>query len=294
MRRSAYLIFINAMILIVVMALMTQSLFIVKRLAKVEKLEGRVLIQHKGASATTLAKNDFITVADSITTGSNGKLELKWADGTRVDLEPNTEFSINAATHNMLRKADDSQFGLKRGTIFVRIIKPLTANSKFEVETPTAVTAVRGTVFMVKVEKGQTEVAVHKGSVRVRSSQTGQTNENFISPGQVAFSQQLGQVRVDESKHEDAAVESEFAKHPNIIKPQLTAHVRKMSDENRAIIQGQAEPGDFVTVNGQTVRVLGNGAFLFRVSIKKGLNRFVITCLDRHGASSQITKSLSL
>ena len=282
------------MILMVVMALMTQALFIVKRLAKVETIEGRVTVQHGGAGDfVALTSADFIKTNDIISTDNDGRVELKWADGTRVKMEPNTNLAVKEANYNMARKADNSQFLLNRGTIFVRIVKALKPQSKFEIETPTAKAAVRGTIFMVKVEKGRTEVAVHKGAVRVSSGQNNQLRESYITPGKIAFSQTIGQVQVDDSHRDEAAIEAQFAAQQSIVTPTLTATIRLLSDGQRAMIQGRAEAGDTVTINSQKVPVLGNGMFLFRVALTKGPNDFKIVATDKHSATRQLVKSLS-
>ncbi len=253
------------------------------------------MVRPNGAGdLVALMRSDIIKPNDEVSTGPDGHVELKWADGTRVKLEPNSDLAVKQTSYNAARKADNSQFQLNRGTIFVRIIKTLNPQSKFEIETPTAKAAVRGTIFMVKVERGKTEVAVYKGAVRVSSGQSNQLSESYITPGKIAFSQTIGQVQVDENRSDEQAIEAKFAAQESIIKPELNAHVRTLNDGNRAIIQGRAELGDFVTINGQSVPVLGNGVFIYRVPVKQGLNRFTIICSDKHGATRQLVKSLSV
>lgn len=295
MRRSAYLIFINALILVVIMALMTQSLFIVKRLAKVERLQGHVLVQRGGnGEFAPLTRSDIIKTTDVISTGKDGEAEFKWADGTRLKMAPNSNLTVAQASYNMTRKAETSRFQLNGGTVFVRIMKTLSSQSKFEIETPTARAEVRGTIFMVKVEKGQTEVAVHKGAVRLISGEGSEQKTRLVTPQTVALSPHSGQIEVERDKLRQTAIESQFSKQPSIVKPELIVHVRQMRDGNRALIQGRTEAGDKITVNGKTVPVLGNGAFLYRVRVQKGLNHFTIVCTDKHGATCLITKSLSV
>jgi hypothetical protein len=295
MRRSAYLIFINAIILVLVMALMAQSLFIVKRLAKVEQLQGRVLVQRGGnGKFTPLTRSDFIKTTDIISTGKDGQVELKWADGTRLKLIQNSHLLVKQASYNMARKAETSRFALMSGAVFVRITKTLPSQSKFEIETPTARATVRGTIFMVKVNKGKTEVAVHKGSVSITSGNSENQRLGLITPQTLAVSQSVGQVKIERNSSRQAAVDAAFNEQQTIIKPELSAHVRRLGESSRVLVQGRTEVGDIVTVNGQRVRVLGNGSFLYRVTVQKGWNHFTIVCTDKHGATCQLTKSLSI
>ncbi|HEY0073372.1 MAG TPA: FecR domain-containing protein [Abditibacteriaceae bacterium] len=295
MRRSVYLIFINAMILVVVMALMAQSLFIVKRLAKVESLQGHAWVQRGGnGEFTPLTQSDFIKTTDVISTKKDGEVELKWADGTRLKMAPNSNLTVAQASYNMARKAETSRFQLSSGTIYVRIMKTLSSQSKFEIETPTAKAAVRGTIFMVKVEKGQTEVAVHKGAVRLTSGEGEGQKTRLVMPQTLALSPDSGQIQIERDAIRQEEIETQFDQQPSIIKPELSARIRQMGDSNRALIQGRSEAGDKITINGQPVSVLGNGAFLYRATLKKGLNHFTIICTDKHGTTCQITKSLSV
>ena len=290
MRRSTYLIFINAMILIVVFALLAQSLFIIKRLAQAETVTGKVLVQHSGkGDFTPLSAGEFIKTDDVVKTGADGKAEFKWADGTRLNILPDSDLVVRKANYNMAKKSDESQFRLNNGTIFVRIMKSLAPQSKFEVETPTAVAAVRGTIFMVRVQNGRTQVAVHKGSVKVSSGEGDDAHEALIMPGRVATSSAAGEVQTSADTEADA----EFTEHTDITKPELTARILPLRD-NRAIVQGRAEAGDTVTVNGKEIEVLGSGAFFYRVKLTPGLNSFVIVARDKHNESAQITKTYTL
>jgi hypothetical protein len=291
MRRSFFLIFINAVILLMVFALLAQSIFIIKRLAKAEFVKGRVVVQPNGRGAfIPLSQDDFIKTNDVIRTGSDGIAEFKWADGTRLKVEPSSHLTVKKATYNMARKADESQFRLAQGTIFVRIVKALSPQSRFEVETPTAVAAVRGTIFMVKVDGTKTRVAVHKGAVNVKSQTEENVRESIVTPGKVAISQQQGQIEVNN----DAGIEREFAARESIIKPELTARLTHNADSNGAIIQGRTEAGDKLTINGKKVNVLGNGVFRYRVTLQRGPNHFAIVSTDKHGATKQITRSITL
>lgn len=291
MRRSFFLIFVNAMILIVIFALMAQSLFIVTRLARAASVTGLVKVQRAGrGDFTPLAPGDFIKTNDVIRTEKDGEAEFAWADGTRLKIEPNSDLTVKKTSHNVAKKADESQFSLSRGTIFVRIVKTLAPQSRFEIETPTTTATVRGTIFMVKVANGQTEVAVHKGSVNVTSGEGETARRRLISPGQIATSQTVGDIKLGKG----TTVQSEFADQESIIKPELMAQVRTLSDNERVLVQGRTEAGDNVTVNGHRVRVLGNGAFSYRTPVKRGENIFTIISTDKHGATNQIARSITL
>lgn len=274
MRRPVFLIFVNAMILIVVFALLTQSLFVVQRLAQARAVAGRVEVQGGGRGAfRLLATNDFVRSGDIVRTASDGVAEFVWAGGTRWKAMPNTLIKIKKATAS--RKAETSQLEMASGKVFVRIARELGPSSRFEIQTPTAVASVRGTIFSVEVQGGQTQVRVWKGTVAL-SDKSGQ--KALIEPGQQGSASEAAiATRPD-------AQSSDFAAQPSIVRPQLEAGVRALG-AGEALVWGTTEAGDALTVNGQSTRVLGNGAFRLKMSVPRD-GKITIVASDKHGATS--------
>jgi hypothetical protein len=287
MRRPVLLIFINAMILIVVFALLTQSLVIIQRIAKADKVTGLVEVRRSGKGEwKTLSSGGLIKTGDVVRSGKDGLAEFKWADGTRWKIMPATEIKVKKSIYNVVKKSDQSQLELSTGKVFIRIIKALGPSSKFEVETPTAVAAVRGTIFSVEVTNGKTEVAVLKGKVWLSSDSKSAHESDEIVPGKVGISSAAGSLDQDT----DAAALAAFAKQTSIVLPQLNAEIKPLQ-EGRVLISGSTEAGNAVLINEKKVRVLGNGKFLFRAPIGKAKTYNVIA-IDKHGARA--TKVLSL
>jgi hypothetical protein len=232
MRKPALLIFVNFAILIVVFAMLTQALFIVQRVAVTEELNGHVDVQRGGkGNFQPLSRNSFVKTNDVVRAEGDGMAEFKWSDGTRLRLTPNSQLTIKKVSYNSLQKADSSHFKLTSGKVFVRIVKPLASNSAFEVETPTAVASVRGTVFSVEVKDGKTEVAVYKGKVKVSSSNGKEKQEETIRPGEVVQSSQAGRLETVLSSVHTA----EFESQPSIVRPELTADIKPLKD-NRGVL----------------------------------------------------------
>lgn len=273
------------MILIVVFTLLTQSLVIVQRIAKADKVSGTVEVRRANKGEwKELSQKGLIKTGDVVRTGPDGQAEFKWADGTRWKVMPSTEIVVKKSTYNMVKKADQSQLMLTSGKVFIRIIKALKPASQFEVETPTAVAAVRGTIFSVEVKNGKTEVAVFKGKVKVSSDGEDRHAENVITPGVAAVSSAPGELL----KQNGAAFAGEFKKQGTIIQPALDAAVKKM-DDGDLMITGSTEAGNALSINGKKVRVLGNGTFRYRTPAKNATALTVVST-DKHGASA--TKTL--
>jgi len=97
---------------------------------------------------------------DSVRTGKDSRAELGFGDGTTVRLGENSRFYIESADSSRI-------FKLSWGRFFAKVSK-LTAKSTFQVETPTAVAGVRGTVFRVDIaEDSSSTVAVEEGEVEI-------------------------------------------------------------------------------------------------------------------------------
>lgn len=286
MRHPVLLIFINAMILIVVFMLMTQSLIIIQRIAQADKVTGHVDVQRSGRGEfKALAINDMVKTGDVIRSAANSTAEFKWADGTRWKIMPETEITVKKSTHNTVKRADQSQLKLTAGKVFIRIVKALKPESKFEVETPTAVAAVRGTIFSVEFKDGKSEVAVFKGEVEVYSP--GDTNVGeTIEPGKAAVTCSAGSLR----EEDDAAAAAEFAKETSIVLPELEAQIETLPNGSQWV-SGKTESGDKITINGAPARVLGNGAFRYRLKLKSPQSSVAVVATDKHGES--VTKVLN-
>lgn len=274
MRKPVLLIFVNAMILIVVFALLAQSLFIVQRVAQVGDVKGRVEVQRAGAGGfAALSANQIVAVGDVVRTGADGSAEFTWADKTRWKLAPNTRLTIAKASSNSSKKAEVSLFKLDAGKVFVRTIKSLTPDSKFEVETPTAVTTARGTIFSVEVKGGQTCVETFAGQVKVSS----QGREAIVEAGQEGI---VGAGSIETAKAGGAA----FRSQPDLIRPELQVRVKQLG--KAAIVQGATEAGNQLEIEGKMAQVMGNGGFFRRADLKPGHNQWSVEATDKHGAKS--------
>ncbi len=282
MRKPALIIFANASILIVLFCLMAQSLFIVSRLASAKAVSGRVELRRGGQGAfSPVTLGETVKTGDELQTGSDGRAEFAWADGTRWKLEPSTHLSITRAASNSWRKTEQTQFKLDAGKVFVRVVKTLAPGSSFQIETPSAVAAVRGTVWSIEVNGGQTRVGVYKGFVEVSGAGGAQT----VRPGKEAVTGNGGSVAL-ESAHNAAA----FAANPDLLRPTLDVDVRTV--QKSAILSGQTEAGDALCLGNECVRVLSNGAFVRRVPLQTGHNEWRLTATDKHAATATACRAV--
>ncbi len=130
--------------------------------ARVTSLKGSVTVRRAGAGAGALRMGDMVAAGDEIATGPNSEAEIRTVSGARIRVFPESR----------LRVADRSgRFGefvhVFLGSIKVWIAKVSGRPNPHSITTPTAVIAVRGTIFAVFVNAEDTLVAVDEGEVAV-------------------------------------------------------------------------------------------------------------------------------
>ena len=284
MKRPIFLIFTNAMILIVIFCLLAQSLIVVSRLAVTTEAKGTVEVQRGGRGAwQPLVQKLAVKVGDNVRTGKNSQVEFVYADGTRFKLMPESQLTVSRASYNSALKSEDSDLHLTQGKVFVRIMKSLTPSSSFQVDTPTAVAAVRGTIFSVEAKEGRTQVAVWKGHVDVSS--TNGKEQTQITPGRCV------DVAPNVVKTEaDTALAAQFAQETSIVKPYLDFDAH-FNGNGGILVRGSTEAGDTLMINGTRQKVFGNGGFLKVIPVKAGESSVTVTTQDKHGAMSSLTKT---
>ncbi len=134
---------------------------------KINFLIGDVTIK-KASGQTFKAKlNTKIYVGDKILTGNNGTAQVIIGKNIKIRIAKNSEFELKK---EQITKANTKKtiFGLTFGKIWVNILK-LKKGNNVEVDTPTAVIGVRGTIFVIKQDDVSTVLYVGKGEVSILS-----------------------------------------------------------------------------------------------------------------------------
>jgi hypothetical protein len=136
--------------------------------AKVLSAEGPVEIRRPSGAQLRLEPvafkpSDELRAGDTIVTGRKGRLVLGLSDGSQAVIAAQTTVVIND-----LSQSPRTLFHLLRGKTRVQIEKLGGKPNPYRVNTPTAVIAVRGTIFDVLVDDDQeTQVFLHEGAVDV-------------------------------------------------------------------------------------------------------------------------------
>ncbi len=151
---------------------------------------------------TSLKVGDQVRGNQQIRTGKQSELILQ-SEYSAIHAESDTEFTIGDLYKEEATKTEwlfvkskftrwDQKHELKKGEVFIHV-KPKQKESKFIIETETAVMAVRGTFFGVKPDKVSLRDGVLSITPKVGSDKG---REFFLNPNQMArFSQQTTEVQ---------------------------------------------------------------------------------------------------
>lgn len=162
--------------------------------AKITSIEGQVEIRRYPSAQPVPVKiafkvDDRLSAGDTIITGKNGRLVLGLTDGSQAVIAPKSTVVIKD-----LSQSPRTLFEVIKGKTRVHIEKVGDQPNPYRVNTPTAVIAVRGTIFDVLVEDNETEVFLHEGEVAVTNVRL-PDQPIFLSAGQTTRILMLGPPR---------------------------------------------------------------------------------------------------
>jgi len=113
-----------------------------------------------------LQVNALLQPGDKVRVLENGRLELVLDNRSVLRLAANSTLELKEVERRP--KKENYRFALSVGKMWTRITRLLGFGSKYQVETPTAITAVQGTVYDLDVDPNQqTTVRVHSGNVQI-------------------------------------------------------------------------------------------------------------------------------
>lgn len=120
--------------------------------ASIVKTQGKVETAAAGTEQWKYAKPGT-ALADGmkIRTGRGAEALVQWKQGHVLKVFAMSTVTIERAGFS--GKKEETKLDVENGKIFVKAKKLTTADSKFEVKTPTAIAGVRGTEFMVEVSQ---------------------------------------------------------------------------------------------------------------------------------------------
>lgn len=295
MRKAAFAIIFGFGLILIFGVYLSHTLFIMQRVAVVDLVEGEAEVLVRGTGdPVPLEVGELVRAGDLVQTGPGASVELRWTrwgGGTRIKVGPNTRFRVTRSIINTSTKSEESRLRVDEGRIWVRIRKALSGESKFEVETPTVVAAVRGTIFGVTVHgSGASHIEVLEGQVEVATAAGTSTiltggSETDILPDQEAL-------ETSPLPPDDVAA---WEAHTSMVGPFLVVESPAdgvLIERASCAVSGRTEAGAQVFVNGDPVSVDDEHRFSVKVSLGEGMNYLVATARDAEGRETTVVHAV--
>ena len=120
---------------------------------QIKLLSGEVAIVRKNVRSPAQT-GDLLEKADTLLTGTDGRVGITFIDNSRFSMGPNSKIALEKFTFNPTTHEGEFLTRVEHGTLAV--ISGHIAHSAqdaMQVQTPTTILGVRGTRFLVQVEK---------------------------------------------------------------------------------------------------------------------------------------------
>jgi hypothetical protein len=163
---------------------------------------------------------------DEVRTRARSRAEIHLGDGILVRLKENTVFKVERLKEK--KGVLNVSLRLLAGKILLKVAKGLRAGYLVKVHTPTAVAAVRGTMFVVDAQAAKTGVKVLEGTVRAAT-----VSEDAANPEEAGRDVEAGQ--------QVAAAQGQPLSEPEPMSAEETAQESTWAQEPEMVVETSAE-----------------------------------------------------
>ncbi|MCB1866835.1 MAG: FecR domain-containing protein [Chromatiales bacterium] len=111
--------------------------------------------------------DDRIETGSAIVTGPDGRVTVQFVDGAQVTIGPDSEVGFAEISSSSSTGSVDTRLDLRRGRVESLVRPPPGVDSRYRIDTPAAVAAVRGTRFRVQADAGTMSNETLDGTVAV-------------------------------------------------------------------------------------------------------------------------------
>lgn len=137
--------------------------------AQVVKLSGNATVTRNSATAP-LILGAALEAGDLLATDASGRVRLQLIDGSVINLGSQSAFEVDNVVSNGAGTDREVSLDLLSGALRA-FAAPATPKSRFEIRTPRAITAVRGTEWGILADETKSDVLVMTGRVGVRKNE---------------------------------------------------------------------------------------------------------------------------
>jgi len=244
--------------------------------ASVKFVIGKVQVMSSGRTSWKTARmKQKIFSGDRIRTNLNSRIEISMPDGSVIKINENTTFDIREIKTAEEDKEDSMSFTLWAGSMWAKFKKVISSRQKREIDSPSAVVAVRGTTLDMNVDKSEAlRVRVYEGRVSVKSKtaggevEVGSNQQSTVEKGKAPTPPQS--FKPDQEESTESSESSD--------KLVLSIDAGKLQFTDPAVLRagvpvsGKVTPNSALTAGGKPISVQPNGVFAGRVRVREGLN----------------------
>jgi len=125
--------------------------------------------RHGSDESLPLQSDDALVAGDVVTTGENGNAVFRFADGSELILRQNSRIEFDTLSQYGDTGMVDTRARLQKGSADVKATRRTGGGSRYEIHTPAASTAVRGTEYRIRIDENLpvTRTEVLEGKVDV-------------------------------------------------------------------------------------------------------------------------------
>jgi PKD repeat protein len=169
---SVSAVFVLAVLMVAAVLIFPGGSATANQIATLRILGGQVEISHEGDGARLGQDGDSLREGDVVLTGSDGRASIEYFDGSVTRLDFHTTFElVSLETINNDAGSTVIEGVQTDGNSYNRVAELTDADSRFDIETPTATASVQGTVYAVLVnDDGSTTIATIEGLVSALSN----------------------------------------------------------------------------------------------------------------------------
>ncbi len=143
---------------------------------------GKVEVMKNGGTEWTRAMpRQAVFVNDQLRTGAKSRCEISLTGGGKIRIGENSELVLNQANVKPMTK--DFKATLKKGNAWVAAKAAFGEKKNVSVRTPTAVAAIRGTVYRTAAGEDESSVLVYEGKVDVNQPANEEEKKTEAEPG---------------------------------------------------------------------------------------------------------------
>lgn len=135
------------------------------REVRIDAVRGDVTIAVADGSSRPAQAGDRLEPGSRLVTGEAGSAALAFADGSRVQLRPRSELGVQQSADFAAGAGSWVRLELLRGSVDSLVAPRSGPAGRFEIQTPAAVAAVRGTQFRVHADERSARSEVLEGRV---------------------------------------------------------------------------------------------------------------------------------